>query len=37
MPVSSFCEYSHAYILLKGTMTVVGQEVDAAIASNRNN
>ena len=35
--MSSLCEYSHAYILLKGTITVVGQEVDAAIASNGNN
>ena len=36
--MSSLCEYSEAYILLKETTTAVGQEADdVAIASNRNN
>lgn len=38
MIMSSLCEYSEAYIILKGTKTVVGQEADdVAITSNRNN
>ena len=38
MIMSSLCEYSEAYILLKGTKTVVGQEADdVAITYNRNN
>ena len=38
MIMSSLCEYSEAYILLKGTKTVVGLEADdVAITSNRNN
>lgn len=38
MIMSSLCEYSEAYILLKETTTAVGQEADdVAIASNRNN
>ena len=38
MIISSLCEYSEAYIILKGTKTVVGQEADdVAITSNRNN
>ena len=38
MIMSSLCEYGEAYILLKGTKTVVGQEAgDVAITSNRNN
>ena len=34
---SSICDYSHVYILVKGTITVVGQGAnDAAIATDRN-
>ena len=35
---SSLCDYSNAFILVQGTITVVGAEADdAAIAVDRNN
>ena len=38
MLMSSLCDYSSVYILLKGTIAVAGQGADAAIiAADRNN